>query len=525
MTDFGTDTATGCAMRWSRRLGAAAAGVAAAAALLLPAVASAAPPRIHVQGGSLADDLGRTVLLRGVNNVDKEPPYVQPGDGLTITGGDADLLAGHGFNLVRLGVEFDGLMPEEGQIDHDYIDRIVSVVDVLAERGIYTLLDNHQDSLSPVWDGNGFPAWSIAARPAPGEGNPGFPLDYLMDSMNAGWDEVWHDTHGVVGHLGDALGALAGAVDGHPGVAGIELLNEPWPGTAYLTCFPDGCPGFDARYQSVMERLTDAVRGQNPTIPVFWEPNVTWNETMPTAVDYTARENVVFAPHDYCILSQSAIYLGSGESAMDLCPLQHDKTWANVDAVRGVPAVITEFGDVDDRVLAQTLDRADERFAGWAYWHYSSTRGSGADEPDPFAGAAGRQLVRTYPRATAGDPGRMRFDAATGDFVYRYTAREAGGPTEIAVSDVHYPDGYVITAERGEVTSAPEAATATVTAEPGAEVTVWIHAPGRTPIEVPASAPGTGSWGGLPTGSAGGLGSVAPMFGSLVGGVAGSLGD
>src|SRR5699024_6050648 len=74
------------------------------------------------------------------------PVVIQPGDGLTITGGDADLLAGHGFNLVRLGVEFDGLMPEEGQIDHDYIDRIVSVVDVLAERGIYTLLDNHQDS-------------------------------------------------------------------------------------------------------------------------------------------------------------------------------------------------------------------------------------------------------------------------------------------------------------------------------------------------------------------------------------------
>lgn len=486
---------------------------------------SATPPPLKVRGEHLVDELDRAVLLHGVNNVDKEPPFVEPGDGLTITAEDADLLAHHGFNLVRLGVQFSGLMPSEGEIDHAYIDRLVGVVDTLAERGIYTMLDNHQDSLSPAWGGNGFPEWSIRARPAPGESNPGFPMNYLMASMNAGWDEVWHDTHGVVGHLGDALGALAAAVNGHPGVMGLELLNEPWPGTAYLTCFPDGCPDFDARYQGVMERLTDAVREQNPTIPVVWEPNVTFNQTMPSFVDYTSREQIVFSPHDYCMLSQAAIYLGSGEGAMSMCPLQHDKTWANIDAVRGVPTVITEFGDVDDRVLAQTLDRADERFMGWAYWHYRSTRGFGNDQPDPFAGPAGVQLVRTYPRATAGDPVRMHFDAATGDFVYRYTARTAGGPTEISVSGRHYPAGYSVTVDGGRVTSGPGASLVTVEADPGSEVTVWINSPERALVGLPAETVGTGSWGGLPTGSLSSLGSATPAFGSAVDGAAASLGE
>src|SRR5699024_5708135 len=155
--------------------------------------------------------------------------------------------------------------------------------------GLYTVLDNHQDGLSQVWGGNGFPAWSIRARPGADEINPGFPLYLLMPSMNAGWDEVWNNTYGVLDHLGDALGELAGAVAGHPGAAGIELLTEPWPGTAFPTCFPDGCAQFDAKYQAAMEKLTDDVRAQNASIPVYWEPNDTWSETMPSRVDYAAR--------------------------------------------------------------------------------------------------------------------------------------------------------------------------------------------------------------------------------------------
>ncbi|MFD4180988.1 glycoside hydrolase family 5 protein, partial [Rhodococcus sp. NPDC058514] len=296
-----------------------------------PAIATAdeveRPPasQVHTEGRSLVDGFGRTVLLHGVNNVDKDAPYLNPGDGLTITDQDADLLTQHGFNTVRLGVSFDGLMPERGRIDDAYLERIAGTVDMLAARGIHVLLDNHQDGLSNIWGGNGFPAWSIEARPFPGEPNPGFPMNYLMPTMNLGWDEVWNNTHGALDHLGTALGALAAKVNGKPGVLGIELMNEPWPGSPFLTCFPNGCPEFDRKYQAAMQKLTDHVRGANPTVPVFWEPNVTWNQLMPSNMANPPKtpalgdQNIVFAPHDYCIPSQLAIYLNLPKEFRGLC--------------------------------------------------------------------------------------------------------------------------------------------------------------------------------------------------------------
>ncbi|MDH6278891.1 cellulase family glycosylhydrolase [Prescottella agglutinans] len=488
-----------------------AAAVAACALVFGPSTAAAAPKptpisALHAEGTSLVDGYGRTVLLHGVNNVDKVAPYIEPGDGLTVTAADADRLAGHGFNTVRLGVSFDALMPTRGVIDTAFLDRVAGVVDVLSARGIHVLLDNHQDGLAPQWGGNGFPEWSIESRPQPWEPNPGFPLYYLMPSMNAGWDEVWNNTHGALDYLGTALAALAERVHGKPGVLGIELMNEPWPGSPFISCYPNGCPGFDVKYQAAMQKLTDAVRQANPTVPVFWEPNVTWNETMPTHLADPPRTpaitdpNIGFAPHDYCIPSQLAIYLGLPESLRSSCSAQQARTWDHIDSFTDrarIPTVVTEFGDGDATVLANTLARADERFIGWQYWHYSST------PTDPFLGDVGRQLVRTYPQATAGEPGRMIFDSDNGDFAYRYTPRAAARPTEIFVSDLHYPDGYEVRVEGGHVTSAPGARTATVVADGSGPVTVKINRPGSPGVDVPDGPISTGS----AAGSSGSFGS------------------
>ncbi|MFC4126323.1 cellulase family glycosylhydrolase [Nocardia rhizosphaerae] len=463
---------------------------------------------LRAEGAALVDGFGRTVLLHGVNNVDKDAPYLTPGDGFTLTDASAAVLARHGFNTVRLGVSFDGLMPTEGVVDTGYLDRVEAVVDTLAAHGIYTLLDNHQDGLSKIWGGNGFPEWAIRARPGDDEPNPGFPLYYLMPSMNAGWDEVWNDTYGVLDHLGNALGALAERMNGRAGVLGIELLNEPWPGTPFLTCFPNGCPDFDAKYQRALQKLTDAVRARNATVPVFWEPNVTWNETMPSHLGKNppiTSPNIVFSPHDYCIPSQLAIYLDLPEELRAVCPVQQDKTWANIDAFTDrtdIPTLVTEFGDGDPTVLRNTTTRADERFIGWHYWHYS------AGEGDPFRGDLGRELVRTYPRATAGTPEAMIFDSGTGDFAYRYRPRAASAPTEIYVSDLFHPDDYEVRVTGGRVTSAPGARIVTVVADSTEPVTVHIHRPGSAGADLPSgsgSGSGTGSASGFPwsTGSAG----------------------
>ncbi|EGD56382.1 cellulase family glycosylhydrolase [Gordonia neofelifaecis] len=450
-------------------------GTAAAPVLAAPGT----PDRITARDGRLVDDQGRTVLIHGVNNVDKTTPYIEPGDGITLTERDAADLSRHGINAVRLGVSFDGLMPTEGVIDTAYIGRVVRVVDTLSAHGIRTLLDNHQDGLSSPWGGNGFPAWSLRARPGPGEPNPGFPLFYLMPSMNAAWDEVWSNRYGVLDHLGDALAALAGALRGRPGLLGIELLNEPWPGTAAVTCFPFGCPLFDRQYQRALERLTGRIRRVDPTVPVYWEPNVTWNQMMPSYLGIAGRRfgNVVIAPHDYCIPSQLAIYLGLPKEATALCGAQQDLTWTHVDEVRrrtGRPVVITEFGDVDPTVLENTLSRADRRNSGWMYWHYNSRYTEGRTRPDPLGGAVGRSLVRTYPQATAGRPLSMTFDSRTGAFDYTFVPDpRITAPTVIYVSDVHCPDGFEVDVSGGSY-SVDESGKALIRAESNRQVRVQI---------------------------------------------------
>lgn len=459
-----------------RRLAASALAALLSVAFLVaptpPPAQAAAPSQLTVRGDRIVDAQGRTVLLHGVNNVDKEPPYVVPNDGFTLNGADADYLAAQGLNIVRLGVAFDGLMPERGKIDHAYIERVVSVVDLLAARGIYTLLDNHQDGLSSVWGGNGFPAWSLKARPPSWEPNPGFPLYYLMPSMNQGWDEVWSNSGGVIDYLGTALAALAQAVKGKSGVAGIELFNEPWPGTAALTCFPVGCPLFDAQYQSVMNKLTAKIHSVNAALPVWWEPNVTWNQLMPSYLGLTkiASKNIVIAPHDYCIPSQLAIYLGLPEELRALCGLQHDLTWHHTDVVANRtkrPIVVTEFGDVDPSVLGNTIVRAESRNAGWIYWHLSSGQ--------RFSGEIAKHLVRAYPQATAGTPQTVDYNSDTRAFHYTYKPNpDISAPTVIAVPHRLYDGKPIVTVTGGEVVGATDGTTVSIKATGTGLVTVRI---------------------------------------------------
>ncbi len=453
-------------------------GAVVSSTLLAAPPASAAPAdplsvsALHTRGTSIVDTAGRVVLTHGVNNVDKSAPYLTVGDGFTVTAADAVKLADKGFNAVRLGVSFDGLMPTKGTVDEAYVNRVVDVVDMLADHGIRTLLDNHQDGMSSPWGGNGFPAWAVKSRPLPGEPNPGFPLYYLMPSMNAAWDEVWTNRNGVVDYLGTALRVLAAELKGHAGVMGIELLNEPWPGTAALTCFPIGCPLFDVQYQNTMSKLTRYVRQGDPSVPVYWEPNVTWNQMMPSYMGLTKirDRNVVIAPHDYCIPSQLAIYLGLPEGLRALCSAQQGLTWTHVDEVTrrtGKPVVVTEFGDVDPTVLSQTLDRADRRFMGWTYWHYSSGQS--------LSGVA-KELVRTYPQATAGRPGKMSFDAASGAFSFTYTPnRSITAPTVIYPSSVHYPNGYTVQVSGGHYQTSTDGRLH-VFADSAAPVTVSVAA-------------------------------------------------
>ena len=73
---------------------------------------------------------------------------------------DAVLLSNWGFNVVRLGVMWSGLEPEENYYNTTYITEIKKIVKALGNEGVYTIIDMHQDVFSRDFCGNGFPNWS-----------------------------------------------------------------------------------------------------------------------------------------------------------------------------------------------------------------------------------------------------------------------------------------------------------------------------------------------------------------------------
>ncbi len=466
--------------------------IVAASLLSFASVASAATDpssaRLHTEGRWLVDSAGRVVLLHGVNNVDKEAPFMELNDGFTLNALDAALLAKHGFNTVRLGVEFAGLMPTRGRVDRAYLDRVKTVVDLLGAQGIRVLIDNHQDSMSQIFKGgNGFPAWAVARKPGPYEYDAGWPLNSAtMLSLNMSWTAFWSNKNGVGDMLGRAFTALATKLRGDQSVLGYEVLNEPWPGLASPTCIPLGCPGFDRVYQAMHQKLTDAFHAGDPGALVFWEPHTLWNTLIQSYIGtepFTpkAGEGIVFSFHDYCGFSELSVYSGTPAALKGGCDQQHNITYGNYDVFErrtGLPALLSEFGGTNDpAVMARTMPRVDKRFIGWQYWHYASSFGPKGAKPDPFTGDLGKQLVRTYPRATAGWPMAMTYDASNGDFAYTYATRPSPAPTEIYLSDLQYANGYRVTVRNACALSQPGDRLLKLRAQPGKkQVDVTISA-------------------------------------------------
>lgn len=76
-----------------------------------------------------------------------------------------DMLASWGFNVVRLTLFWEAIEPEPGVYDKSYLDKIERMVDQVSKRGIYALLNMHQD-LYNRWlqgdvCGDGAPYWAF----------------------------------------------------------------------------------------------------------------------------------------------------------------------------------------------------------------------------------------------------------------------------------------------------------------------------------------------------------------------------
>jgi len=424
-------------------------------------------------GRWFVDALGRVVMLHGVNMVAKSAPYYPAAFGFGAD--DAAFLAAEGFNALRLGVDVRGLMPTPGVVELEYIEHLAETVEVLAQQGIFVLLDFHQDGFAPMFNGNGFPDWLAISDGLPNPPDAVFPLYYIQNpAMQRAFENFWANREGPNGvglqdYFVQGLAAVVARFADEPLVLGTELMNEPWPGATYLPCAtdPNGCPDLEQqRLAPFYLRGVEAARRLAPGQLVFVEPFVLFNFGMANTTLPGTEPGRALSFHSY------ALNVAGEEGVI---------TRAIAAAERdGAPLLLTEFGATTDAVVLNRLTAQMERgLVPWLFWAYNESIIADLQQPagpdNLRSRAAFDALVRPYPIATTGTPTEIAFDPTARTFRLAYeTIGPDGVPfdrnavTVVSVPRRHYPDGYAVSATGAVVTSPPCAALLTLLSEPGA---------------------------------------------------------
>jgi endoglycosylceramidase len=471
----------------------------------VPAIATptASAPLLSITttGKWLTNSDGQVTILHGANEVYKLPPYEPSASGFNAD--DAAFLADNGFTTVRLGVIWAAVEPQPGVIDTNYLDSIKQTVQTLADHGVYSVIDMHQDNWSTEFQGEGAPEWATFDG---GKRNPtfGFPTNYWLNPAEQhAWDSFWGnvtapDGLGLQDHYALAWQHVASQFSGNPAVAGYEVMNEPFPGSAWPATLI-GIPFFGHQQLAPLYNQVDAaIRSVDPDTPLYIEPPAPAAAQVgnilgvPVVLGKVDDPNTVLAFHNYCAGAPGALctFIAeriAGESQR--YATEHD-----------MPADMNEFGATDKvSELTTEAQAADKRLMSWAVWAYTgvgdiTTTGNGNAEAlvyDPALPPTGanvhtsnlKTLATPYPQAISGTP--TSFSYRDGTFTFSYgTARvdgsgdfAPGSPTTISVPAIAYPNGYTASVTGGHVTSGPDAARLVVAADAGATTVTVVVTP------------------------------------------------
>lgn len=193
------------------------------------------PGLIRTTGMGFVDANGKALILHGINVENKDPKQGYLGDFGT---SDLDLIRSWGMNCIRLTIFWDGLEPEPGKIDRSYIKRIANLVDLAKRRGIYVLLDMHQDLYSVKFS-DGAPAWATLDEGKPFTASRVWSDAYVTsEAVQTAFDHFWanapaSDGEGLQDHYARVWQAVATRFAREPAVVGYDLMNEPAPGVDY----------------------------------------------------------------------------------------------------------------------------------------------------------------------------------------------------------------------------------------------------------------------------------------------------
>jgi len=190
-------------------------------------------------------------------------------------------MADWGFTAVRLGAMWTGFEGEqEGLFNETYVEILQEIVESLANHGIYTYLDMHQDVLTGVDGYWGIPPWLYAKMAPPAHPYP-WPMKskagyttwacgYFSQEISNNFEQLYTEHKQ---EFANVWKEIAKRFKGNPNILGYELLNEPWSGDIYrdTSLLLPGNAGF-LHLQPFFEAASAAIREVDDETIIFWEP-------------------------------------------------------------------------------------------------------------------------------------------------------------------------------------------------------------------------------------------------------------
>jgi endoglycosylceramidase len=223
---------------------------------------------ISIEGQRFIDAKGRQIIFNGISVVNKNPKvnYLGPE-----TREDFANLAQWGFNIIRLGVIWDGLEPEPGVYDDEYLKGIDQRIEWARENGIYVFLDMHQDLYS-VQFSDGAPEWATITDGKPHLTDSPVWSDAYFSSpaVQTAWDHFWAnspapDGIGLQDHYANAWVHLAQRYAADTTVIAYDIMNEPFMGSEAVNIFP-----------AMLSKGAEVMKQINPNAPSVEELAAKW---------------------------------------------------------------------------------------------------------------------------------------------------------------------------------------------------------------------------------------------------------
>lgn len=394
------------------------------------------------------DSQGRRICFRGVNIAGnaKLPPFLPFQESKWW-----DLLSSWGFNMVRLTLFWEAVEPEPDIYDYHYLDKVKEMVDQASARGIYTLLDMHQDLYSRQLCGDGAPAWSFPDQVNPEEndsfGGQLWGVAYTLSGDVRACFTNFFKSAKLKEHYRNAWLEVAKRLGDSPFILGYDIMNEPSRGD-----IPNGSGEFENSFLKPFYReVISALREVRPSAVGFVEPHIL--DMYTSRLEPFDTQGLVYAPHLYNPLSVTLRFDPLPEEMLFrvllLCHQEKAKAL-------GLPLFIGEFGApwtmqppyARNMAVNDALENLERCFVDSAYWDFSVKDVNAWNEEDfslidEMGEPRGLAVnCRPFISHLRGTPILQQFDCSEKRYLARIRSEPGLPPTVIRVPEFQYPDGF-----------------------------------------------------------------------------------